>query len=321
MCAAVPMRCGNDLIVRTRRPLTRMVTALALAALAAVCGAQSNDTAGGAAALRARHDQLRPQLVDNAFHRPLYLSSSENGDRIEGDAYAELDQPIAAFVPIFGSAARLCDVLFLHINVRSCEAASAGAIDALVLTIGPKRDVAAGMVHRMEYSLYIEVAGPDYLRVALGASAGPLATSDYRVVIEAIALDGGRSFVHCRYAYGHGTLARMAMQIYLATAGRSKVGFSVVDRTVDGRPVYVGGERGSLERNAMRYYLAMIAYMGALPGHPQQQMEQRLRAWFQLTELYPLQLHELELQEYLDQKHRELHRRSVAQRPALRSFP
>jgi hypothetical protein len=189
--------------------------------------------------------------------------------------------------------------------------ASAG--DALVLTVGPKRDVAPGMVYRMVYSLRIEAEGPDYLRVSLRASSGPLATRDYHVVIEAIALDGERSFVHCRYAYGYGNLAKMAMKIYLATAGRSKVGFSVVDRTADGRPVYVGGERGSLERNAMRYYLAVIAYVGAPPGPPRQQTEQRLRAWFQLTERYAVQLHELELNEYLDEKHRELRRQSVAQ--------
>jgi hypothetical protein len=67
----------------------------------------------------------------------------------------------------------------------------------------------------------------------------------------------------------------------------------------------VGGERGSLERNAMRYYLAVIAYVGPPPG----QTEQRLRAWFQLTERYAVQLHELN--EYLDEKHRELRRRSV----------
>jgi hypothetical protein len=89
---------------------------------------------------------LRPQLIDNAFHRPLYLSSSENGDHVEGDAYAELDQPFAAFAPAFKSAVRVCDVLFLHLNVRSCQALPASAGDALVLTVGPKRDVAPGMV-------------------------------------------------------------------------------------------------------------------------------------------------------------------------------
>ena len=101
------------------RPLMQVVMALAAAMLAAVCGAQPSDTAGAVAALRARHDELRPQLIDNAFHRPLYLSSSETGDHVEGDAYAELDQPFAAFAPAFKSVARVCDVLFLHLNAIS----------------------------------------------------------------------------------------------------------------------------------------------------------------------------------------------------------
>ena len=100
---------------------------------------------------------------------------------------AVADQPFAAFAPAFKSAVRVCDVLFLHLNVRSCQALLASAGDALVLTVGPKRDVAPGMVYRMVYSLRIEAEGPDYLRVSLRASSGPLATRDYRVVIEAMA--------------------------------------------------------------------------------------------------------------------------------------
>lgn len=291
----------------------QLAIAFAAAMPAAVCSAQLNDTAGAVAALRARHAELRSQLIDNAFHQPIYLSSSESGDQVKGDAYAELEQPFETFSSAFTSAARLCDVLFLHVNVRSCQASSASAGDVLTLTIGPTRDAVPGMVYRMEYSLRVEVEGPEYLRILLQASSGPLATRDYRVVIEAVALDSERSFVHCRYAYGSGILAKMAIKVYLATAGRSKVGFSVVDRTVDGRSIYVGGERGSLERNAMRYYLAMMAYGSAPPGAPLQQMEQRLRAWFQLTERYPVQLHELELDEYLEQKHRELRRQAAGQ--------
>lgn len=77
-------------------PLMQVVMALAATMLAAVCGAQSSDTAGAVATLRARHDALRPQFIDNAFQRPLYLSSGRSGDHVEGNAYAGLDQPFAA---------------------------------------------------------------------------------------------------------------------------------------------------------------------------------------------------------------------------------
>ena len=60
----------------------------------------------------------------------------------------------------------------------------------------------------------------------------------------------------------------MAMDAYLAGAGREKVGFSVVERLPDGRPVYVDGVRGVVERSAMRYYLAIESTVDVLPFRP-----------------------------------------------------
>jgi hypothetical protein len=101
------------------------------------------------------------------------------------------------------------------------------------------------------------------------------------------------------------------MQAYLNTLGSDKVGFTVIDKLPDGKPLYVSGIRGALERNTMRYYLAISAYLGALSTPPQQQLEKRLRDWFASTERYPLQLHELELSEYLDMKRKEYKRQQV----------
>ncbi|MCY1186091.1 hypothetical protein D9M73_269280 [compost metagenome] len=58
--------------------------------------------------------------------------------------------------------------------------------------------------------------------------------------------------------------ARVAMQGYLATIGRDKVGFSIVGNNARGQPIHVGGTRGVIERNTMRYYLAIEAYLSAL---------------------------------------------------------
>jgi ABC-type ATPase with predicted acetyltransferase domain len=101
--------------------------------------------------------------------------------------------------------------------------------------------------------------------------------------------DHERTFVHFTYSYDFGALAKTAMSVYFNTVGREKVGFTVVDSTPDGRPVYIGGLRGALERNIMRYYLAMKAYLGALSAPPQERLEKRLKDWFALTERYPLQ--------------------------------
>jgi hypothetical protein len=104
---------------------------------------------------------------------------------------------------------------------------------------------------------------------------------------------------------------RLAMQAYLGTVGSSKVGFTVVGTQPDGERRFIGGMRGLVERNTMRYYLAIEAFLGALGAPPQARLEKRLRDWFAATERYPRQLHEMEQDEYLDMKRRE-HQRQQA---------
>ena len=78
----------------------------------------------------------------------------------------------------------------------------------------------------------------------------------------------------------------------------------------NGQPIYVGSMRGAVERNTMRYYLAIEAYLGALSAPPQEQLEKRLRDWYAGSERYPVQLHELERDQYLAMKRKEVRRRA-----------
>jgi hypothetical protein len=72
-----------------------------------------------------------------------------------------------------------------------------------------------------------------------------------------VRVEAQHSFIHMSYSYGFGVAARVAIKAYLATIGREKVGFSIVGYQRDGRPVYIGNLLGLVERNAMRYYLAI----------------------------------------------------------------
>jgi hypothetical protein len=93
------------------------------------------------------------------------------------------------------------------------------------------------------------------------------------------------------------------------------VGFTVTGKQTDGRPLYIGGMRGLVERNTMRYYLAIEAFLGALSEPPQAQLEKRLHDWFAAIEHYPRQLHEMEQGAYLEMKRKEI-RRQQAELPA-----
>jgi hypothetical protein len=128
--------------------------------------------------------------------------------------------------------------------------------------------------------------------------------------VEAIPLDAQHSFLHMSYAYGYGFAARMAMQGYLSTVGSGKVGFSVVGQR-DGQPVYVDNVRGVVERNTMRYYLAVDAYLDSLSAPPQERQERRLRQWFAATERYARQLHEVDQADYLAMKRKEIARQQA----------
>lgn len=264
-----------------------------------------------ASTLLARRAEYQPQLQAKAFGEPLHLVSQDSGGRMQADVYAEMALPYARVATVLGSADSVCGLLFLHLNVRSCTPTRGAGGDVLMLSGGPKQGATPGTVYNVTYSMQVEASTPDYQRVTLVAASGPLSTSDYRIVFEATPLEGQRTFLHFAYAYNYGSLAKMAMSLYLATAGRTKIGFTVVGKGSDGRPQYVQGERGSVERNVMRNYLALLAYASVTSvatDTPQAPTEARLRAWFALTERHAAQLHELTLDEYLQEKHADLAR-------------
>jgi hypothetical protein len=71
--------------------------------------------------------------------------------------------------------------------------------------------------------------------------------------------------------------------------------------------------RAVVERNTMRYYLAVDAYLAALTTPPKDQLEKRIRYWYDATERYAPQLHEVNRDDYLEMKRREYQRQQQAQ--------
>jgi len=262
-----------------------------------------------ASALRTRHTQLLHQLAGNQFGQPLYLESSDESGTLRDDVYATVDYPFPVAGPALQDMNHWCDILILHQNVKSCRATGPPAQDALSLNIGRKFDQPLADAYPFEFLFRVAAAGPDYLHATLNADQGPMGTSHYRIDLEVVGLDAGRSFVHMSYSYAYGTMASMAMQGYLATIGRNKVGFTIAGRKPGGSPDFTGGTRGVVERNTMRYYLAIEAYLAALPEPPEEQLEKRLSGWYARVERYPAQLHELERDDYLAMKRKEARRR------------
>jgi len=280
-------------------------TLVGMSLLAVLAGAQAAH-GQDAVTLQARHAAMQEALADSVFQRPLHLESSEVSRRLKGEVYARIPQPYAVVSPALRGMGHWCDILILHPNVKGCRAPGRAGDDTLSLSIGRKFDQPLADAYAFDFKYTVAESTADYLRVVLSAKEGPLGTSRYRIVLEAAPLDAERSFLHLTYSYVHGRASRLATGVYLATLGRSKVGFSVIRHKPDGRPVYIGGTRGVIERNAMRCYLAIEAYLGSLSAPAADQVEQRLNVWHAGVEQYAMQLHELELDPYLAMKRMEI---------------
>jgi hypothetical protein len=112
------------------------------------------------------------------------------------------------------------------------------------------------------------------------------------------------------YAFRSSTMSRLATQVYLSTLGRDKVGFTAAGSLPDGSADYIRGMRGVIERNVVRYYFALQAFMESQDLPPAQQFAHASERWFALADRYPRQLHEMERGQYLDIKRREYEEQS-----------
>jgi hypothetical protein len=264
-----------------------------------------------AAALRERHAALRGQLQQNAFGHALHIDSTEQQDRLSGDVFAVLDHPFATVSGALREPARWCDILILPFNTKYCHAVNTAEGSALHVRIGRKYNQPVEQAYRLNFAWRQVASRSDYFETRLVAPEGPVGTRDYRITVAATPLEGGRTFLRLNYSYGFGMAGRMAMQAYLGTVGADKVGFTVVGRGPSGEPQYIGGVRGAVERNAMRYYLAIDAFLDALKAPPQQQVERRIQGWFDATERYARQLREMDRPRYAAMKRQEHERQQT----------
>lgn len=264
-----------------------------------------------ASSLRARHAELRDQLARNSFQQAMYIDSAESGDNLKGDVYAVLEHPFSVVSSELREPSSWCDILILPFNTKYCHAVDQEAGARLLVRIGRKYNQPVQNAYRLQFGYRNVAARPDYFESRLSAREGPLGTRDYRITVSAVPLDGERTFLHLSYAYGYGIAGRLAMRAYLATVGADKVGFSVTGRHANGQPIYQGGMRGVVERNAMRYYLAIDAHLDSLGAPRDQQVERRIQNWFNATERYPRQLREMDRPTYVTMKRIEVERQQT----------
>lgn len=275
---------------------------------------QAHASPDAAQALRIQRNTLRAQLDHNVFARPLVLQSAETADGLRGDIYALVAFPFAQVSRALQDPPQWCEVMILHVNTKYCHATQGPQGAVLNVNIGTKTPQELAQASRVVFNFAVAAAQPDYFEVVLRANQGPLGTSNYRIALQAVALPNNQTFLHLTYAYSAGLAAKLAMQGYLATVGSDKVGFTVLaGASVDGQPAWINGVRAVVERNTMRYYLAIDSYLASARQPADKRFEHSLQTWFAATESYPRQLHEINQSAYLTMKRAEHQRQQTAQ--------
>jgi hypothetical protein len=287
--------------------MTSKLHALLLALLFGIAATAAQAAPAGseaATALKAKHESLGEALKTSPFQRPLVIESVEAGNTLKGDVYAVVDHPFASVSTALTSPARWCEILMLHVNTKQCIGGGGG----VQMRVGSKNSDTPEQAHPIAFSYGVAASTPEYFAVRLSADSGPVGTRDYRIIVEAAPLEGGKTFLHLTYSYASGGIGKIAMQAYLSSSGADKIGFT---RTAGGG--YIGGMRGVVERNAMRYYLAIDAYLSTASLPLGQRTERRLRQFFAGTEQYRRQLYDdLNEAQYVAMKQKELQLQQVA---------
>jgi hypothetical protein len=286
--------------------MKRFLKGLGLALLLAAVGQAA--LADDAQSLRAKYGELREELRSNSFHQPIHIDSAEAGNSVRGDVYAVLQHPFAGFSSSMKDPSDWCAIMILPFNTKYCHAVEGNGGTVLQVRIGRKFDQPVQDAYRLDFALRPVAATGDFFESRLDAKTGPVGTRDYKIVVSAVPIDGGRTFMHLSYSYGVGAAGRFAMQAYLSTAGSDKVGFTVTGKDGNGQPAYIGGVRGAIERNAMRYFLAIDAHLASLSAPPEQRVDKKIQAWFNSTERYPRQLREMDRSTYVAMKRNEYER-------------
>ncbi len=257
--------------------------------------------------LQARYVTLKDALKESKFDTPIYINSKVSRDILTGEVYGVVKNPKVTFDMISEAFTRLqnwCDFIPLHLNVKTCVYSQYEGKSYLTFYVGRKQYAAPDEVFALRYHFQVIKKTKNYFKVLLTAKKGPARTRDYRLQLDAMKTNG-HIYYRMISSYRPSGISRLGTKIYLKTSGSKKVGFSVVGTDRDGKPIYVSGIRGVIERNVIRYYLAGKAYIYTQHLPPNERFEARILYWYDETERYHRQLFEMKKSKYLQAKRKE----------------
>lgn len=282
-----------------------LILALATALICSHPALAEEESCPGSNALLEKYPAIQTNLEQNQFGIPLYLESKEKDSNLHVDLYGILNYSFDRVKEALQSPNAWCEITSLLCNIKASICCKVSDQWRLTIYTGRKNYQPPKDAYKQDFAFRIAALEQGYVDIELTSKTGPFFTKDHRIRFEATRLDEGRTFMHFIYDYSCGFLARTALKTYYETIAHGKKGFSIIAVDKKGNPVYQDGVRGSEERNAVRSYLAIQTYMDTLNISDDKKFEEQLNHWFDLTERFPLQLHDLDKDEYLADKRRE----------------
>lgn len=252
----------------------------------------------GRESLIEKYRQIEANLGKSPFNIPVYLESSVERNTAYVDIYGFVKHPFTTAQNALEVPANWCDIVLPHIDVRACTYRKVNDTWLLNTYNADKLSESHEDAYQMKLEYRVAEEQSGYFDVSLTAQEGPFNTKDHRFKFEAVPLGKDSAFIHLRHSFAYGSVEYYVMKMF----GGSKPGFTVIDTDSDVNPVYVDGLRGGVERNAVCYYLAIMAYLDTLKIPDGQRFEKRINQWYDLAAPYKKQIFEIKKEEYLTYK-------------------
>lgn len=247
--------------------------------------------------LAAHYRELTANIESNPFNAPVAVQSGEQGDTVSAEVHGVLDQPFAVVADVLGEAQSWCSFMTLSLHIKACTWTP--ATSTITLYVGTKDYQTPDEAYEVQYRFKAN-REPEHIVVELDSSHGPMGAKRNRIAVEAMSMNG-ETILHFTSSIEMSTVSRLATATYLATLGRHRIGFSMVEDG-EGKKTPVKGVKGMIERNAMRYYLALQTHIEQRKEPETLRFERSINAWFDLTERYHDQLYEVSREKYIENK-------------------
>ena len=267
--------------------------------------------------LQEKYHDSKDQLENNSFNLPLLITSSCEATNISCDIFGKFDCSFKQVSDVLSDIYCWPEIMLLHENIKTCIVQNQNGVFSLTFYFGRKKYQPPEKAYKITMAYNISQKSDDFLDIDFTAEEGPLLTRNYKLQIQAVPIEKG-TFIRFYCTYDYGYTLKTALNLYYKTLARNKVGFTITSYDKNNDPVYVRGTQGVIERNAVRYYFAILSFLNSMELAKTEHFDRSMIIWYTLISKFPKQLVELKKEVYIENKTKERKNQIQYQTKALR---